>query len=408
MEIKKETKEIRVKIPRKLLPILTTKKRYVFLRGGRGGGKSHGLAECLLYKAHSGYERILCAREIQKSINESVHELLDNKIKTHGYEFEVLKNEIKSQITGSRFIFHGLREMVMGSVKSLEGITKVWVEEAQYISKYSLDILIPTIRAEGSQFFFSYNPKEDDDPITVFANSLPEEDKLEIEINYMDNPLCPEVLIKEAERSKAKAERSGHFGEYNHIWLGKPDIREGRIIKNYKVEDFSEVKKTFDTIKIRRGLDWGFSDDPLAYIETYEDRRNNRLYILRALRLYGHSNKLSYGIISPFAGNRLITADSAEPKSISEMKSYGLNMQGAKKGQGSVETGIKWLQKFDEIIIDPVDAIEFKEECEKYVWKTNRAGKVLAEPIDEHNHLMDAARYANESEMGGESFSGLF
>jgi phage terminase large subunit len=387
------------KFPKVFEPFIKSPRRYNLLRGGRGSGKSWTVADIFLIWGMTARKRFLCTREIQKSIKESVHQLLDDKIRLKKLPYIVTRDSIRCTLTGSEFIFHGLQDITSQNIKSMEGISACWIEEAHTATKKSLDLLIPTIRQENSFLVFTYNPEEEDDPISnMFDENDP--DVLFITANYYDNPYCPEVLIKEAERSKAKAEKTGDWSDYNHIWLGHPISRTAKIFKNYRVEEFDH--STFDNI--REGLDWGFADDPFAYVQSHYDRKRGQLWIYNELYLYGHSNQQAFNRVKELTCTRVI-GDSSEPKSIQEGRNSGLNIAGAKKGQGSVEHGIKFLQSL-EIIIHP-RCVNTITEFKKYSYKEDKNGKVLPQPVDKFNHIIDSLRYSTESDSMGQYSSGI-
>lgn len=383
-----------VKFPKVFEPFIKSPKRYNLLKGGRGSGKSWTVADWFLILGMTKKMRFLCTREIQKSIKESVHQLLSDKIQQRKLPYRVTQNQIICTLTGTEFYFHGLQDTTAQNLKSMEGIDACWVEEGQTATKKSLDLLIPTIRKEGSFFVFTYNPEEEDDPISqMFDENDP--DVLIIEANYPDNPYCPEVLIQEAERSKLKAERTGDWSDYNHIWLGHPISRVAKIFNNYTIEEFDWT--SFDNI--REGMDWGFADDPFAWVKSHYDRKHKKLYIFDELYLYGHSNEKAFDQVKLRTSGVWITADSSEPKSVQEARNYGLNVVGAKKGQGSVEHGIKFLQSLD-IIIHP-RCVNVINEFKKYSYKEDKNGNVLPQPIDKYNHSIDSLRYSLEGDSAG-------
>ena len=192
--------------------------RYKVVRGGRGSGKSWGFARALLIEAYQKPLRVLCAREVQKSIKQSVHQLLSDQIEGMGLqsEFEVLANEIRGS-NGSMFYFSGLSDLTADSIKSFEGVDRVWVEEGQAITARSWKILIPTIRKDGSEIWVSYNPELESDETHQRFVMNPPPDCLSVVMNYTDNPWFPPVL--EAERQHAKRTLSEE--EYDNIWEGK-------------------------------------------------------------------------------------------------------------------------------------------------------------------------------------------
>jgi phage terminase large subunit len=222
-----------VLFPEKFYEFVTAPKRFNVFEGGRGGAKSHTVAEALLLWGLERKIRVLCTREIQKSIKESVHQLLSDKIIKHKYPYRILASTIVCELTGSEFYFHGLQAQTIDNLKSFEGVDWCWVEEAQSISKSSLDILIPTIRKENSKIVFTMNRFEESDPVYARFCDKPKDDVLHIYVNYYDNPFCTDVLIKEAQDCKKESPE-----DYNHIWEGLP-LAQGdkKILTIAKVKD---------------------------------------------------------------------------------------------------------------------------------------------------------------------------
>ena len=208
---------VKIKLPKKLMGILDPY-RYKAAYGGRGTGKSHGFATALLALAANKPMRILCAREIQLSIKDSVKQLLEDKISAYGMQgfWEITNNEIRG-VNGSLILFAGLGKMTTDQLKSLEGIDVVWVEEAQSISARSMEVLIPTIRKEGSELWFTWNPRSASDPVDVlFRGEVPPKDALILKVNPDDNPWFPNVLREEMEY-----DRENRAHRYEHIWFGE-------------------------------------------------------------------------------------------------------------------------------------------------------------------------------------------
>ena len=192
--------------------------RYKIYHGGRGSGKSWAFARALLIQAAAKPLRVLCCREVQKSIKQSVHQLLKDQIQDlgFGYLFDVTETAIRCK-NGSEFYFAGLAQHTAESIKSYEGIDRVWIEEGATITKKSLDILVPTIRKEGSEIWISLNPDLDTDEVysRFIANQVP--GSLVVQANYSDNPYFPTVL--EVERKHCEMHNKK---DYDNIWLGKP------------------------------------------------------------------------------------------------------------------------------------------------------------------------------------------
>lgn len=208
-------------------------RRYKIMHGGRGGGKSHTVAQALLDMGARKPLRILCAREIQKSMRDSVHRLLKDYIIKLGLEsfYEVLDTEIRGR-NGTLILFTGLQSHTVDSIKSFEGVDLVWIEEAHAISKKSLDTLIPTIRKEGSEIWMTLNPDMDTDEVYQRFIATPSDDTWVCEVNWRDNPWLPQVL--DDERKKAK--RAMLKDDYEHIWDGKPRrVAEGAIYR-YEID----------------------------------------------------------------------------------------------------------------------------------------------------------------------------
>lgn len=218
--------QVDVQFPPKLA-LLFKPSRYKVLRGGRGSGKSWGIALALLIQAYQSPLRVLCTREVQKSIQQSVLQLLADQIPALGLQsfYTVLSNEIRGA-NGSLFTFNGLGDQTADSLKSLEGYDRVWAEEAQSITKRSWDILIPTIRKESSEIWISYNPQLESDETHQRFVINPPPGTLSAEVNYNDNPWFPAVL----EQERLHAEKTMKPEDYRHVWEGacKPAV-EGAI-----------------------------------------------------------------------------------------------------------------------------------------------------------------------------------
>ena len=219
---------LRVEVPRKLKPLLYPK-RYKGAYGGRGGAKSHFFAEQALLRCYAAPTRIVCIREVQDSIKDSVRQLLVDKIQKLGLgqHFDALETEIRGP-NGSLIIFKGMQSYNAETIKSLEAYDIAWVEEAQTLSQRSFDMLRPTIRNAGSELWFSWNPRYKTDPVDVFFRKHPPENAVSVCINWRDNPWFPEVLRDDMTRDFAidpdKAE---------HVWNGGYGSSEGAILARW-------------------------------------------------------------------------------------------------------------------------------------------------------------------------------
>ncbi len=209
---------ITARIPQAFAPLLTQKKRIKFYYGGRGGGKSYAFADSLLLKGRMEKLLIACLREVQDSIKDSVYHLLCERISFYEMkDYKITETKIENKITGSKFIFKGLRDQDIQKIKSLEGVDIAWIEEGQSISKKSWDILSPTIRKDGSEIWISMNREEENDPLWVLLAANPDDRTLVVKVNYYDNPFCPQELKLQAAKCQKEAP-----DDYLHIWLGQP------------------------------------------------------------------------------------------------------------------------------------------------------------------------------------------
>ena len=217
--------------PAKLRPLFAPK-RYKVLHGGRGGAKSWGVARALLIQGAAKPLRILCAREVQRSIRDSVHRLLSDQIVALGLEsfYEILDNEIRGK-NGTLFLFTGLASHTVDSIKSFEGVDIVWVEEAHGVSKKSWATLVPTIRKIGSEIWLTLNPDMETDETWSRFCVAPGDDTVVIEVNWRDNPWFPAVLNDERLKDQARDPV-----EYEHVWEGRPRrVAEGAIYR-YEID----------------------------------------------------------------------------------------------------------------------------------------------------------------------------
>lgn len=252
---------IRVEVPRKLKPLLYAA-RYKGAYGGRGGAKSHFFAEQVILRCYQRPTRVVCIREVQNSIKDSVRQLLVDKIKKLGLErsFEILDTEIRGP-GGSLIVFKGMQSYNASNIKSLEGYDVAWVEEAQTLSQHSLDLLRPTLRKPGSELWFSWNPQYKTDPVDAFFRKHPPADAISVMVNWQDNPWFPDVLRNEMlhdfEVDEDKAE---------HIWNGAYGAGQGAILARWvnraeregRISD--EVAFDPDGAPIEVSSDLGFRD----------------------------------------------------------------------------------------------------------------------------------------------------
>ncbi len=211
---------LRAEVPRKLAPLLDHS-RYKGAHGGRGGGKSHFFAEQVILRCLKQPTKIVCIREVQDSIKDSVKALIETKIDKFGlgWFFGPQLGEIRGQ-NGSLIVFKGMQAYNSENIKSLEGFDWAWVEEAQTLSEISLRLLRPTIRKEGSEIWFSWNPRHDTDPVDkLFRGAGKPKDAIVVEVNWNDNPWFPDVLKREKDEDYARDPEMA-----DHVWGGNYEI----------------------------------------------------------------------------------------------------------------------------------------------------------------------------------------
>lgn len=378
--------------------------RYKGCHGGRGSGKSHFFAEALLERCimQPGL-RAVGIREIQKSLEQSVKRLLEDKIDLLGLSsyFDPQKFEIKTP-GGGIIIFQGMQNHTAESIKSLEGYDIAWVEEAQSLSQRSLDLLRPTIRKPCSELWFSWNPRHKKDPIDNFLrNDQRPPNSIIIEANWSDNPWFPEVLREEKDYDLRRDP-----DKYAHVWGGNY-LRntEATVFRNWRVDEFeTPANATF-----YQGADWGYAVDPTVLVRCYIEGRtlyvDQEVYkvnceIDKTPALFdslvrndrGEAVKEHHGAARKWP----IKADSARPETISYMARNGYpKIKPALKGPNSVMDGIEFLKSYD-IVVHP-RCRHTIDELTLYSFKTDPlTGDVLPVLEDKKNHVIDALRYAVE------------
>jgi len=399
----------RIQIPEKM-EFLFHPARYKVAYGGRGGVKSWSFARALLIKGARSCIRVLCAREFQNSIKESVHQLLCDQMRLTGlqdYYPNPSNIEIKG-ITGTEFIFAGLKNNV-NKIKSMEGIDICWVEEAEKVSENSWSILIPTIRESGSELWVSFNPHEETDPtykrFIVNREAILKEfpGSVVVETSWRDNPWLSKELRAEKDYL-ARVDKDA----YDHVWDGQVQKRSSSQVMRGKCILDSFIPAP-DWNGPYYGIDWGFSTDPVTLIKMWIF--DNRLYIEE--EFWGLEVELDdipkkFDTVSG-AKEHTARADNSRPDTIRHLQRHGYpRVVGASKGPGSVEDGISFLRAFEKIVIHPRCA-HTDEESRTYKHKVDQlTGDVLPDIIDKNNHCWDAIRYALEPLISARAVPGLF
>ena len=371
-----------ITIPQEYKRLFDNDWREAAIYGGRYSLKSHTVARCLLILARQSKTRILCCREFQNSIKDSSHQLLSELIKKYKLtDFNITNSGIVNTVNGSDFIFRGLWNNEQ-SIKSIEGVDIAWVEEAQTVSEASLEVLTPTIRKENSKIIYTYNRLLEEDPVHNRLVIQGRPNTLVINVNYdiaIKYGMMPDVIRQEIEDDK-----KNRPGLYLHKWLGEPHSLERKIYKDWAVVDEIPHEARLE----RYGLDFGYSNDPTAIIAIY---KYNQGFILDEITFQKGLSNREIANVFDNQPKSLVIADSAEPKSIDEIKSYGVNILPALKGQGSVLQGIQFVQ--DQRISMTKRSTNLIKAYRNYLWKTDKEGKIINEPDHFLSDAMDAVRY---------------
>jgi len=243
-------------------PLWVSDKRYLGAKGGRASGKSHFFAEravdLLLCEPDT---RIVCIREIQRSLKFSAKQLIEDKIKEMQIEhlFDIQLTEIRRREGSGLIIFQGMQDHTADSIKSLEGFDVAWCEEAQSLSARSIELLDPTMRKEQAQLWFSWNPRNEDDAVEALFQG--NDRATLVHVNYLDNPFCP-TAMKELAQSALERDPD----RYNHVWLGDYErVSDTQVFHGkWKVDEFVPMK---DWSGPYLGVDFGFRPDPLCAVK---------------------------------------------------------------------------------------------------------------------------------------------
>lgn len=413
--------------------------RYKVFYGGRGAGRSWETARYLIIRALHRPTRILCTREIQKSIKDSVHRLLKDQIDLLGVTpaFTVTDTEIRCK-NGSVFLFEGLKGNIT-KIKSMEGIDCCWVEEAEHVSEDSWSILDPTIRKKHSEIVVTFNPDAEEDPtykrmvynllkncaiygkrridedgeLTVKSGLVYEaegEEKARVlaivrHTTWRDNEYFPDDLKRLKNRDwKTDPDRA------RWVWDGEcrshsdaQILKDKWIVKSFEIEKEASAKGTILHGPYFGG-DWGFVD-PTTLVRCWviETPILNPKLFKRNLYIDYEIYETSLDIdkvpskfaVIPGVETHVVRADNARPETISYVRRNGIRrIEAVKKWPGSVEDGIAYLRSFDQIVVHS-RCKKTIEEAKNYSWKVDKlSGDVMDQPVDKYNHIWDAVRYA--------------
>jgi phage terminase large subunit len=388
-----------IEFPAKLTFLLNEQHRYKVLYGGRGGAKSWGAARALIIRAAKQQTRILCAREIQNSIRDSVHKLLSDQIESRGLSahFEIQRDTIKG-INGSEFLFKGLRHNVQ-EIKSTEGVDICWVEEGQTVSKASWDVLVPTIRKDNSEIWITFNPELDTD-VTYqrFVIAPPVTAKV-VKVNWSDNPWFPKTLEHEKDDLKLRDPDA-----YLTIWEGhcrrvldgaiyanelRKATEEGRIT-SVPYESTKGVIAVFDLGRADKTSIWFVQQVGFEYriIDFYENRG------------YAFSHYLKLVREKPYIIERLVLPHDATAALLASERT--IEQQAKDNGfavtvvqRASIESGIEAARSiFNRCWFDENKCVDGLNALRRYRYEIDDSGQWSKRPLhDEYSHAADSFRY---------------
>lgn len=375
---------------------------FYWLKGGRGSGKSSFISlEILLVLLRHKDRHAVILRKVGRSLKTSVYAQIQWAIECLGLMdtglFICKKSplEIIYRPTGQILYFFGVDDpMKIKSIKPPNGyIGIVWLEEAdQFLGMDEIRNLNQSLLRGGKEYieFVSFNPPKSRDHWINAELFVDDATRLVHASTYRDMPVAwlGEQFFLEAEKLKAHNERA-----YRHEYLGEATGTGGAVFENVADRRMTDAEiAAFG--RVYHGLDFGFAVDPLAFLSCAYDRKREDVYIFEEIYEQRLSNSRATARIRPLAGQNVIYADSAEPKSIAEMKGLGLRIFGARKGRDSVAHGIKWLQDRAHIYIDKVRCPHTYREFVTYAYERNREGQFISAYPDRNNHTIDAARYA--------------
>lgn len=361
-----------------------TKYRYIINQGGTSSSKTFSLLQLLTFIAQYHKKHIDIVGLSVPHLKSGVLNDMPAVFEQFGLNWHLMFNKADKYVefpNGSTLQF-----IAFDNIGKAHGGRRdiLFLNEANHLNYNIVEQLMVRTR---DCIFIDYNPTN---AFWVHKKLQVEEPEKTILIKstYKDNQYLEQSIIDCIESRKGDGK--------NNFWrvygLGELGIAEGLVFNNFEQKEFK--KDAF--AKYFYGVDWGFSSDPFAFVECAVE--NNTLYICNEVYSKSLQNKQAAELIKPFCGRSIVTCDSAEPKSIAEFQSLGINALPTKKGKGSIESGIKYIQQFDKVYIHTDCRNTYDEFC-NYQWKQDKNGDNMPVPVDNFNHAIDAIRYALESNM---------
>lgn len=396
VDLRKFQQHVKDKSPA-FVPLFKDKSRYQIAWGGAGSGKSHIVARKHLYRMLNEPDvkhNFLIIRKVDKTITKSVWTLMKNVIEIWGMTSEFSFNKTERTMiwkrNGSQFMFCGLDNVE--KLKSIEGVTSIWVEEATELLQEDFEQLDLRLRGDFGclkQIILTFNPISDQHWIKKIFFDDPIESVFTLHTTYLDNAFIDDEYKMVMNNKKKSNPR--YYGIYA---LGKWGTAEGLIFQNVTQRIIREEE--IKGLECYQGLDFGYTNDPTAFNQSYVDDVNKKIYVYDGFYAKGMTNKaIAEKIKEMLAHRHMTTADSSEPKSVDYIRGKDVVIEGALKGADSINTGIDFLLEYEIIVNAHLD--DFMTEFDNYSWGVDKkTNKPTNKPIDEFNHFIDGLRYAVE------------
>lgn len=395
LDLRKFQQHVKDKSPA-FVPLFKNKHRYEIPWGGAGSGKSHIVARKLLFRLISETHvkhNILIIRKVDRTIKKSVWQLMKNIISLWGlrsdFKFNSTDRTMAYIPTGSQFMFSGLDDVE--KLKSIEGVTSIWIEEATELSQEDFEQVDLRLRGEFNclkQIILTFNPISEQHWVKKIFFDDPIDGVFTLKTTYLDNSFIDDDYKLVMENKKKSNPRY-----YNIYALGNWGTAEGLIFNNVTTRALTldEVRH----LECVQGLDFGYTNDPTAFHVSYVDTKNKVIYVYDGFYEKGLSNSSIAKNIKEMKLHRHKTiADSSEPKSIDSLSAKGVRVEGAQKGPDSINAGIDLLLEY-EIVVN-IHLVEFMIEFNNYCWFTDKNNKQTNKPVDDFNHFIDSLRYSTE------------
>lgn len=381
------------------VPLFSDQSRYQVAWGGAGSGKSHIVARKYLYrilKEQDSQHRFLVARKVNRTLKRSVFTLFKSLVSRWGLydDFDINNTDltITYKPNGSQLLFTGMDDPE--KLKSIEGVTGIWMEEATEFTQEDFEQLDLRLRGKTKyqkQITLTFNPISEQHWIKKVFFDDPIEGVFTLHTTYLDNSFIDDEYKMVMENKKKTNPRY-----YNIYALGNWGTAEGLVFNNVEQRVIREDE--IKGLQCIQGLDFGYTNDPSAFSQSYVDKANKRIYVYDGFYEKGMTNaEIASAIKEMKAHKHKTTADSSEPKSIDYIRAKGVKVDGALKGRDSINAGINFLLEY-EIIVN-AHLVDFMVEFNNYSWALDKDGKSTNKPCDDFNHFIDSLRYSAESIM---------